>query len=112
MVAITRICRGEICELCDEGGGPERGRRQQRPMPAADSIAPAVSALKGPTQQRHATEPSMTVVATPLPDTVPRRNPAMVTDRPGAATDRPLAFNAHSMKKRLAPLASAAHRRS
>jgi hypothetical protein len=48
----------------------------------------------------------MTVVATPLPDTVPRRNPAIVTDRPGAATDRPLAFSAHSMKKTPAPLAS------
>ena len=32
----------------------------------------------------HDTEPSMTVVATPLPDTVPSRNPASVTVRPGS----------------------------
>ena len=47
----------------------------------------------------------MTVVATPLPDTVPRRNPATVTVRPGAAPecDRPIAAIDQSMKKRPAP---------
>ena len=47
----------------------------------------------------------MTVVATPLPDTVPRRNPAMVTLRPGAAADgdRPIAASDQSMKNRPAP---------
>jgi WD40 repeat protein len=49
-----------------------------------------------------------TVVATPLPDTVPRRNPATVTDRPGPAADRerPNTLIAQSMKNRPAPVAS------
>jgi hypothetical protein len=47
----------------------------------------------------------MTVVATPLPDTVPSRKPASVTVRPGPAPDRerPMAASAQLMKNVPAP---------
>ena len=47
----------------------------------------------------------MTVVATPLPETVPRRKPANVTVRPGPAPERerPIAAIAQLMKKAPAP---------
>ena len=47
----------------------------------------------------------MTVVATPLPDTVPSRNPASVTVRPAAAPERerPNAARDQSRKNRPAP---------
>jgi hypothetical protein len=50
----------------------------------------------------------VTVVATPLPDTVPRRKPASVTARPGAEPDVPprIAASAQSMKNFPAPLRS------
>ena len=35
------------------------------------------------------TDPSVTVVATPEPDTVPSRKPASVVVRPGPVRDRP-----------------------
>ena len=62
---------------------PSVGGDSSAPMPDAASMAPAVSGAK-PTRliTGHATDPSVTVVATPLPDTVPSRNPASVTDRP------------------------------
>jgi hypothetical protein len=75
-------------------------------MPAAERIAPATSG-RYPARLRsgHDTEPSMTVVATPLPDTVPSRKPATATVRPGAAPDcdRPMAAIDQSMKNRPAP---------
>ena len=48
------------------------------------------------------------MVATPLPDTVPSRNPASVTVRPGAAPerDRPISASAQLMKNVPAPDAS------
>src|SRR5947208_369167 len=62
---------------------PRVGGESKAPMPEAASMAPAVSGVN-PTRRMtgHATDPSVTVVATPLPDTVPSRNPASVTDRP------------------------------
>jgi hypothetical protein len=89
-----------------KAAAPSVGGDSSAPMPAADSTAPLVSA---PYPARRsigqATEPSVTVVATPLPETVPRRKPATVTLRPGAAPDRerPIAANDQSMKKRPAP---------
>jgi hypothetical protein len=51
-----------------------------------------------------ATDPRVTVVATPDPDTVPSRKPARVAVRPGAAADRvPKAAKLTSMKNRPAP---------
>ncbi len=62
---------------------PSVGGERIAPMPDAASIAPAVSGAN-PTRRStgHATDPSVTVVATPLPETVPSRNPASVTERP------------------------------
>ncbi len=62
---------------------PSVGGDSSAPMPEAASMAPAVSGAN-PTRRinGHATEPSVTVVATPLPDTVPSRKPASVTERP------------------------------
>jgi hypothetical protein len=59
-------------------------------MPDAASMAPAVSAAM-PTRfiTGHATDPSVTVVATPLPDTVPSRKPASVTERPAERAGLP-----------------------
>ena len=86
MVAITRTWRYEICRnsAMRNAAAPSVGGDSSAPMPAADSIAPAVSA-EYPARRRigHATDPSITVVATPLPETVPSRKPATVTDRPG-----------------------------
>src|SRR5215217_5631195 len=101
MVAITRICRYEICKnsAMRKAAAPSVGGDSSAPMPAADSIAPAVSAEYFARRRiGQATEPSITVVATPLPETVPRRNPATVTDRAGAAAERPLAASAQLMK--------------
>src|SRR5262245_14723155 len=69
---------------------PRVGGDSNAPMPDAASIPPAVSA-PNPTRRMigHATEPSVTVVATPLPETVPSRNPASVTDRPAAFAGLP-----------------------
>jgi TRAP-type uncharacterized transport system fused permease subunit len=50
-----------------------------------------------------ATEPSVTVVATPLPDTVPSRKPAMVVVRPAPEALRPVAANEKSRKNLPAP---------
>ena len=86
---------------------PSVGGDNNAPMPAADSMAPAVSAEYFARRRiGHATDPSITVVATPLPETVPSRKPATVTDRPGAAAERPLAASAQSRKKVPAPLSS------
>jgi hypothetical protein len=46
------------------------------------------------------------VVAVPDPDTLPIRNPASVTVRPGAAREERNAENERSMKNLLAPDAS------
>ena len=88
---------------------PSVGGDSKAPIPAADRMAPAVSGrYPALLKSGQAMEPSMTVVATPLPDTVPRRNPATVTDRPGPAADRerPNTLIAQSMKNRPAPVAS------
>src|ERR1700758_4573343 len=88
---------------------PSVGGDRMAPMPAADRIAPPTSAgYPAFRSSGHATDPSITVVATPLPETVPSRNPAIATVRPGAAPlvllpGRPLTAIDQSMKKRPAP---------
>src|SRR5918996_5890829 len=68
---------------------PSVGGDRIAPMPAAASMPPAFS-FGYPARRRtgHVTDPRLTVVAVPEPETVPRRNPANVTVRPGAARDR------------------------
>ena len=51
----------------------------------------------------HVTDPSVTVVATPEPDTVPSRKPASVVVRPGPVRLRPKAAYESWTKKRAAP---------
>src|SRR5687767_1500737 len=89
-----------------KAAAPSVGGDSSAPIPAADRMAPPVSGLyPAPRSSGHATDPSVTVVATPLPETVPRRNPATVTVRAGAAADRerPIAAIAHLMKNAPAP---------
>ena len=72
---------------------PSVGGDRMAPMPPADRMAPPISAgYPALRSSGHATDPSITVVATPLPETVPSRKPAIVTVRPGPAPlpDRPL----------------------
>src|SRR5262245_14125941 len=85
---------------------PSAGGQMMAPMPAAERIAPAMSGLYPPRLSiGHATDPSVTVLATPLPDTVPSRRPATVTARPGPAPppDVPTAAIDHSRKNLPAP---------
>src|SRR5215213_7067757 len=108
MVAITRTCRYEMRRnsAMRNAAAPSVGGDSSAPMPAADRIAPPVSALYPARFSRgHDTDPSITVVATPLPETVPRRNPASVTVRPGPAPDgeRPIAASDQLMKNAPAP---------
>ena len=49
------------------------------------------------------TVPSVTVVATPEPETVPSRKPASAVVRPGPVRERPVAASEMSRKKRPAP---------
>ena len=85
---MTSTCRYEMrrYSAMRNAAAPSVGGESSAPMPEAASIAPAVSAAK-PTRRStgHATDPSVTVVATPLPETVPSRNPASVTERPADA---------------------------
>ena len=82
---MTRTCRYEMrrYSAIRNAAAPRVGGDSSAPMPEAASMAPAVSASK-PTRRitGQATDPSVTVVATPLPETVPSRKPASVTDRP------------------------------
>ena len=105
---MTSTCRYEMRRnsAIRNAAAPSVGGDSSAPIPAADSIAPATSGRK-PARRRsgHATDPSITVVATPLPETVPNRKPASVTVRPGAAgdRDRPIAAMAQLMKNAPAP---------
>ncbi len=88
---------------------PSVGGLMIAPIPAAESIAPAVSAsYPDRLSSGHPTEPSVTVVATPLPETVPSSPPAIVIARPGPAPppDFPTAASDHSRKNLPAPDAS------
>ena len=85
---MMRTCKYEIrrYSAMRNAAAPSVGGESSAPIPEAASMAPAVSAAN-PTRfmTGQATDPSVTVVATPLPDTVPRRKPASVTERPVAA---------------------------
>ena len=83
---------------------PSVGGERIAPMPDAAMMPPPWSlgypALRSSGQ---ATLPSVTVVATPEPDTVPSRKPATALVRPGPVRERPNAANEISTKKRAAP---------
>ena len=85
---------------------PIVGGARMAPMPLADRMPPPISG-ENPARRSigHATAPRVTVVATPLPETVPSRNPDMVTVRPGPAPldERPNADMVHVMKNWPAP---------
>src|SRR6185295_17000930 len=107
-MAMTSTWRYEICRnsAIRNAAAPSVGGDRIAPMPPADRIAPPTSGgYPAPLNSGHATDPSITVVATPLPETVPSRNPATVTVRPGAAPDpeRPIAAIDQSMKNLPAP---------
>ncbi len=90
-----------------KAAAPSVGGLRIAPMPDAAMIPPPSSlgypALRSSGQ---ATLPSVTVVATPEPETVPSRKPASADVRPGPVRLRPNAANEMSMKKRAAPLNS------
>src|ERR687894_2857885 len=83
---------------------PSVGGERIAPMPAAASIPPAYSAGY-PARRKigQVTDPRLTVVAAPDPDTVPSRNPDSATVRPGAVRERPSVASERSMKNRPAP---------
>ncbi len=72
---------------------PSVGGLRIAPMPAADSMAPPTSGVY-PARRSNGqpTDPRVTVVATPLPDTLPSRRPARAMVRAGALAepDRPM----------------------
>src|SRR5918993_3887052 len=83
---------------------PSVGGERIAPIPAAASTPPPAS--RGyPLRCRigQATEASVTVVAVPDPETVPRRNPASVVVRPGLVRDWPKAAKLTSIKYFPAP---------
>src|SRR5262245_3476320 len=85
---------------------PSAGGQMIAPMPAAERIAPPISGgYRARFKSGHATDPSVTVFATPLPETVPSSTPATVTARPGPAPppDRPTAAIDQSRKNLPAP---------
>src|SRR5215213_1559622 len=84
---------------------PSVGGTMIAPMPPEERIAPATcGGYPARFNSGQATDPSVTVVATPLPDTVPRRRLASVVARPGLAPLVPrIALIAHSRKNAPAP---------
>ncbi len=89
-----------------KAAAPSVGGDNVAPMPAAESSPPPTW---GGYPERlsigQASEATVTVVATPEPDTVPSRKPEATTARPGDAGDGvlPNSAKAQSMKKRPAP---------
>ena len=76
------------------------------PIPLADRMPPPTSGENPARLSRgQAIAPNVTVVATPLPETVPSRNPDKVTVRPGPAPlpERPKAESVQLMKNCPAP---------
>ena len=65
---------------------PIVGGARIAPIPLAERMPPPTSGVKPARRSRgQATAPRVTVVATPLPDTVPSKKPDNVTVRPGPA---------------------------
>ena len=86
---------------------PSVGGDRIAPIPAAASMPPACSrGYPARCRTGQATEPRLTAVAVPEPDTVPSRKPDSVTVRPGAERDRRKVAKLMSMKNRPAPVAS------
>ena len=77
--------------------GPRTGGEITAPIPPADRIAPDDSrSCPAFFSIGYAMAPSVTVVATPDPDTVPRRKEATVTVRAAPVGLRPVSANARS----------------
>src|SRR5687767_10240496 len=111
MLAIRSTCKYETRKYSAmrNAAAPSVGGDRMAPMPDAASMAPAVFAVNPARRSMgHAIDPSVTVVATPEPETVPRRNPASETERPVAAgdCDFPDRDNDQSRKNVPAPEAS------
>src|SRR5688500_12057415 len=87
-----------------KAAAPSVGGERMAPMPPAESTAPADSLLEPALRSiGQATDPSVTVVATPLPETVPSRKPAPVVAPPAPDARRPVAANEKSRKNLPAP---------
>src|ERR671928_400748 len=82
-----------------KAAAPSTGGDRIAPMPPAASNPPA-DALSYPAfaSSGHATEPIVTVVATPDPDGPPRRNDESTTVRPAPACFPPIAAKLKSRK--------------
>ena len=83
---------------------PSTGGEMIAPIPPAERSPPAAS-LSYPAflSIGQATEPRVTVVATPLPEGPPRRKEAIVTVRPAEVGFPPISLNEKSIKNLPAP---------
>ena len=108
MIAMAITCRYVMFRnsAMRKAAAPMVGGAMIAPIPLADRI-PAPTSAENPARlsSGHATASSVTVVATPLPDTVPSRKPESVTVQPGPAPlpDRPNADRVQLMKNCPAP---------
>ena len=108
MTAIPITCRYEMLRYSAirNAAAPIVGGAMMAPIPLAERMAPPISAENPARRSRgQAMAPRVTVVATPLPETVPSRNPDSVTVRPGPAplAERPKADIVQLMKNCPAP---------
>src|SRR5262249_53021589 len=106
MVAISNTSRYEIFRnsAMRKAAAPSTGGEMIAPRPPAASRPPAAF-LPYPalTSIGYATEPSVTVVATPEPEGPPRRKEASTTVRPALVDFPPIAEKEKSMKNLPAP---------
>ena len=107
-IAIAITCRYVICRnsAIRKAAAPIVGGAMMAPIPLAERMPPPISGVN-PARRSigQATAPSVTVVATPLPETVPSKKPDIVTVRPGPAPleERPSADIVQVMKNWPAP---------
>src|SRR5204862_2573866 len=87
--------------------GPSTGGEMTAPIPPADRIAP-LDSRSWPAffSIGYAIEPRVTVVATPDPETVPRRNEATVTVRAAPVGRLPVRAKARATENLPAPVYS------
>src|SRR5512143_4300757 len=87
-----------------KAAAPSTGGERIAPIPPAERSPPAASLLYPAFASiGYATEPRVTVVATPLPEGPPRRKEASVTVRPAPVGFPPIAAKEKSMKNLPAP---------